>query len=433
MLKRDSLYQDWLQHGIFIAAFVILSLGIERTDFASFIFTYTAAFIAFSYLLKSELSLNKILILGILARAAFLFSTPELSDDVYRFLWDGRLWVQGENPFEHVPQYYLDSDKLEGLKELYPHLNSQQYFAIYPPVNQFIFGLAALLAPTGFFKAQLIIKLILFAGEIMLFQYGVKLLRAFNLKEQKIAWYFLNPLVISEIVGNLHFEGLMATFLLASFYYLKSNRWPVAAAFMALAICTKLLPIIYLPLFLPLLGLKKTIQFIGTSAIICVLLFLPFLELDLMLNMLSSVDLYFQSFQFNSFLYSILVDFTSDAHKKWVAFSLALIPAITVLWLAFKPGNLLQVLKRSVAIHTLYYFFSAVIHPWYLVTLIALNTSVNFRFIAIWSYLIGLTYFTYRTTPYEESSFIIALEYLMVFCLAFVDYLKKKNTLIETA
>jgi alpha-1,6-mannosyltransferase len=417
-----------VQIGLLIIGYSLIALAIPRMEFTSFLAVYSALFVGYFYLVRNDLSIQSIFVIGMIARVIFLFSTPSLSDDIYRFLWDGRLWVQGENPFQHIPQYFNENQgNLIGLDELYPKLNSKQYFAIYPPINQFIFGIAALIAPLGFFKAQFVIKIILIAGEVLLFQYAVKLLKHLNKNRALVALYFLNPLVIIEVTGNLHFEGLMATFLIMAFYYLKTERWAVSAVFMAFGVCTKLIPLLYLPLVLPFLGFIKTTKYISIVGIVSALLFIPFMNLELALNMLNSIDLYFQSFIFNSFVYSILIDISGDESKKWIAFVLALVPVFAVLRLAFKNSNFENLMQRSFWVHSLYYFFSAVVHPWYLVTLLALNIFQELKYILFWSYLIGLTYFTYRTLPYEESSFIIALEYVVVITWVLIDFFRSRK------
>ena len=428
MVKELFQTKSIVQIGLLIIGYSLIALAIPRMEFTSFLAVYSALFVGYFYLVRNDLSIQSIFVIGMIARAIFLFSTPSLSDDIYRFLWDERLWVQGENPFQHIPQYFIENQgNLVGLDELYPKLNSKQYFAIYPPINQFIFGIAALISPLGFFKAQFVIKVILIAGEVLLFQYAVKLLKHLNKNPALVALYFLNPLVIIEVTGNLHFEGLMATFLIMAFYYLKTERWAVSAVFMAFGVCTKLIPLLYLPLVLPFLGFIKTTKYISVVGIVCALLFTPFLNLELALNILNSVDLYFQSFRFNSFIYSILMDVIGDESKKWIAFALALIPALAVLRLAFKKSNFENLIQRSFWVHALYYFFSAVVHPWYLVTLLALDIFQEFKYILVWSYLIGLTYFTYRTLPYEESSFIIALEYVVVITWGIIDFFRSKR------
>ncbi|WMN12945.1 hypothetical protein QYS49_35070 [Marivirga salinae] len=57
-------------------------------------------FLAFQ---KKEFSLNEIITFGILFRLLLLLLTPNLSEDVYRFLWDGKLWWEGIDAYAFLP------------------------------------------------------------------------------------------------------------------------------------------------------------------------------------------------------------------------------------------------------------------------------------------------------------------------------------------
>ena len=75
----------------FILAFVSIGLYAQiayftdRTETDILLGSYTLLFIIFLVLTKSILSFNFLLGFGILFRMIFLFSTPQLSDDFYRF------------------------------------------------------------------------------------------------------------------------------------------------------------------------------------------------------------------------------------------------------------------------------------------------------------------------------------------------------------
>jgi hypothetical protein len=46
---------------------------------------------------------------ALLFRLLLLFAVPALSDDFYRFLWDGRLSLEGINPFLYTPRQLIQS------------------------------------------------------------------------------------------------------------------------------------------------------------------------------------------------------------------------------------------------------------------------------------------------------------------------------------
>ena len=82
---------------------------------------------------------------AVLLRLVFLFSTPVLSDDFFRFVWDGRLLVAGVNPYLYLPSNLLHSPIFLSANlntTLYEGLNSPNYFTVYPPLNQLFFGTA---------------------------------------------------------------------------------------------------------------------------------------------------------------------------------------------------------------------------------------------------------------------------------------------------
>src|SRR5690606_24069474 len=73
------------------------------------------------------------------AALAGAFSPPILSDDLYRYIWEGKVILSGHNPFVEAP----DSAALPSLAEKYPevhrHVNHPEFAAIYPPVAQLLF------------------------------------------------------------------------------------------------------------------------------------------------------------------------------------------------------------------------------------------------------------------------------------------------------
>lgn len=364
--------------------------------------------------------------LGIVLRILLLFSLPNLSDDFYRFLWDGHLTVAGIHPFAHPPAYFMEQPMdIPGITpELFALLNSPNYYTVYPPVCQAIFALAVWVAPQGLWGGVLVIKLFLLAGEIgtlCLLRSANGLLRTKE-RRKAVLLYALNPLLILEIVGNCHFEGLVIFLLLAGGRMLQCQRLPAAAALWGLATATKLLPPLFLPLVWRWLGWRQGWWFNMWFATACGLLFLPWLNVALLMNMLQSIGLYFQKFEFNGSVYYL----AQMAHDWWRGFQyvqavgpgLALGTLTGVLWIARRTATrdtaragrwtLPEAMLWAVF---LYLSCATTVHPWYATVPLALGILTPWRFPIVWSGLIVLSYSHYGGGRSSENFWLIGLEY----------------------
>ncbi|MBL4625516.1 MAG: mannosyltransferase [Flavobacteriales bacterium] len=370
--------------------------------------------------------------LGVLFRLLVLFAFPNLSDDVFRFICDGRLIINGENPFLHLPTWYLESgNAIAGLNdELYEQLNSPNYFTIYPPILQYIFAFSTWIFPHDIYASALVMKSFIFLAECGSLFLLLKLFKQFEIHSKYIAIYALNPLVIIELTGNLHFEALLIFFLLLSVWWLVKNQISLSAIAMALAICSKLLPLLFLPFLIKRLGLKKSGIYFGIIALLTTLLFTPFLSEALFLNLYESVDLYFQKFEFNASIYYIV---------RWVGFQvkgwniiqiagpvMAAITTIVILVIALRERvvthkSLFQ--KMSIAL-LIYFSMATIIHPWYITTIVAFTAFWRWRFSLIWSFLIPLSYYAYSNPEYAENSWLLAIEYMVIPIFAFYEWRK---------
>ncbi|MBI5185345.1 MAG: hypothetical protein HZA01_06415 [Nitrospinae bacterium] len=69
-------------------------------------------------------------------RLTLLFAEPSLSDDIYRYMWDGRVQSHGLNPYSHPPE----AKELELLRDkYYEGVNHKEVRTIYPPFAQVFF------------------------------------------------------------------------------------------------------------------------------------------------------------------------------------------------------------------------------------------------------------------------------------------------------
>ncbi len=439
--RSDSLPAAWLGllAILLIGLTVGLGYGVEQSDFGHLLLYYLPLFVIYSYLLlikPTDRQLTFLIGLGIALRAILLFSFPNLSDDVYRFIWDGRLILQGVSPFAELPGYYMQADnQLAGLTpELYDQLNSPDYYTIYPPLCQAIFAGANWLMPSSLYGSAVVMKLVLLCFEVGSILLITKLLSAFNFDKKNVLIYALNPLLIIEITGNLHFEGAMIFFLLLAIWLLQKGRWQLSAVAFALSVASKLLPLIFLPFLIRRLGWRRSLAYFSIVGILVVLLFLPFLSIQTLPNFGSSLDLYFQKFEFNASFYYLL---------RWLGQLLSgynqiaiigpLLGSIVLAGILWKASQEVRPHWQNLPIamlfaSSLFLFCATTIHPWYVSLPLAICVFTPYRFPVIWSGPAMLTYINYSYEPYQENLWVVAVEYLLVFGVLWQEWRRLSAT-----
>jgi alpha-1,6-mannosyltransferase len=413
--------------GLSLAGYILLGYSTDRMNFPQLIALFGLLFLGYIYLTRANLKegfIKQGILLSVLFRLSLVFMIPNLSDDYFRFIWDGRLLAHSINPFVVMPSTFINSPEaaIAGLNyKLFSSMNSQGYYSIYPPVLQFIFFVSAKCFSSNILGSVILMRVFILSAEIGSIFLLSEILRKMNLPAKNVLFYALNPLVIIELTGNLHFEALMIFFLLLSFFLLLKEQFTLSAIAFSLAICSKLLPLMLLPLLLKKIGFGKSMRFYFICGITTILLFVPFISRESIGNILSSVGLYFHSFEFNASIFYIV---------RWAGFEklgydvigkagtiLSLIAMLAIFSIAiFQKGKDLRSLFPAMLFGLTFYFaFATIVHPWYISTLVALSVFTTFRFPLIWSGLITLTYFTYRSIPYSESLLLVAIEYLFLY------------------
>ncbi|GEO06618.1 hypothetical protein AAE02nite_42820 [Adhaeribacter aerolatus] len=418
-----------------VLAYVGLAYFTPRTHFGQLSGLLMIVFAGYYLLISKPLRVKTILYLAIAFRLIFLFSYPRLSDDYFRFIWDGTLLNHGENPYLHLPAYYLlpeNSNLIPALtQDFYQRLNSPQYYSVYPPVCQAIFGLANYVGGSSFWLNCFILRLFILLAELGSLFCLSRILRLLHLPQRQMRWYALNPLIIIELTGNLHPEAWLIFFLLFSFYLLLRDKKFFSAVLFGLAVGVKLWPLLFLPLVWRRLGFKAFLGYGTVVGLVVVALFFPFLSPELISNILNSINLYFQKFEFNASLYYLfrLVGFRLYGYNDIARIGplLSLITVAGILYLALgkkiKSGHAARQWWELLLISfTLYLVLATVVHPWYITTLVALATCSRWRYPLVWSAVAFLSYATYRTSAYSENLWLTALEYIILFGFILYEY-----------
>jgi alpha-1,6-mannosyltransferase len=407
---------------VFLFALVLPIFTITRGDTILLLGSYVIAYGA--YFFVWEIPNERFLFsLGLVARICLFLTLPILSDDVFRFIWDGHLLKNGIHPFNELPIFYLNQN-LPGLNQaLFDALNSQTHFTVYPPLNQGIFWLAVTISE-NWLIATGVIRMFLLASDIGALYFLRKLLLLKQKPQQWAMLYFLNPLLIIEGVGNLHFEGMVIFFLVVGLYYFEKQNVRTSAIHFGLAVGTKLLPLIFLPYFFFNEIRKKKVTFTLVAGLVTVATLLPLYSSKFIAGMKDSLSLYFQQFEFNASIYYIIreIGFTITGYNEIAiigpALSIASIISIIGISIIGIRKNW-PVEKVLLFVLTAHLLLSLTIHPWYILPLIMLGLLSGYVYPLIWSLVIFITYAGYATAEYELSMWFITLEYLIVF-LAFI-------------
>ena len=424
--------------------YVFSGYFLERTQFLALFSTWIVLFGCYYFILQKELDNSNLLIqVSIIFRLIFLFSLPNLSQDFYRFIWDGRMLLNGFNPYESLPETFINQglSPVFGAIELYKgmgELNGSHY-SNYPPLNQLNFLIGALVGGDRILWTVVVLKIQIILADIGIIVYGRKLLKKLGLHPNQIFWYALNPLIIIELVGNLHFEPVMLLFMVLSLYKLLHKKWILAAVLLACSVSMKLIPLLIVPLFYQWFAnfnAKKIVPFLSFGAIVIIiniLLFLPFLTTSLISNYSDSVGLWFTNFEFNASFYYIFREL-GYLFRGWneIAIIGKILPILMVLFILYlsfikKIKTTNHFLNILLFAFTFYYFFSTTIHPWYLATLILLASFSSYRYPMIWSLGIVLSYLAYASEPYHENLLVIGIEYLILFAFMVFELRSKWN------
>lgn len=207
---------------------------------------------------------------AVLLRLPLLALPPTLSDDVLRYLWDGKVLAAGYNPYALAPGAPELAHLRAEVRRLPPH---PEVATIYPPLAMAAFSIAAQLP-----LPILSWKLLATAADLGACALLIRLARRSGLPEGRAAWYAWNPLVTLEVAGMGHVDALGVAAVLAAVSLLPAaaegvaggatarsaaRRAAAAGAWAAAGVLVKLAPLAAFPLWARRSG--RTAVFLGAG------------------------------------------------------------------------------------------------------------------------------------------------------------------------
>jgi len=422
-----------------------------------FLLAAVAYAVAVLWLDRAPLSMRGIWTFALLFRLTILLRTPPtLSDDVYRYIWDGRLTNAGINPYTQT----VDSPLLDRFDSPQRALVNNAWMASpYLPVAQAFFAAVYRLAPDSPFAFQ--VSAVLF--DLLTGCLVADLLRRLGLPQQRALIYLWHPLVIVEFAHGAHVDALMLCLMVAAVWALTAERRtpntgrrrpimdhlsPVA---LAAATLTKGVPALLLPLTAWRWGWRRTLLYLG----LIVAVLLPCgLTAGWGLTgprdgegLFGALRIYGARWNYNGGLYhwlevevsgyrtpgavppEIVGEVPIRAAKLAVAALLGVI-LIAVAWKAWRRVDDVALLRLSIVPLGAYLLLTTTVHPWYTTLVIPFlaflwprkekATTVG-RFLWPWLYFttaVSLSYLTYLDPAnLRETDWVRLVEYVPCYLL----------------
>lgn len=403
---------------IFLASFLLL--GNLREAIPLFLLFYFLAFLAFLGAARlcqqpgnqvdgNPLLLLIIILFALLFRLTLFCSEPSLSEDIYRYQWDGKLVNEGINPYRFVP----GSSELVSLRDFrYEMINHKEIGTPYGPLVIMVFSVAERITSSVYFMK---VPFILF--DCLTIVLILRMLAFSGVSRCNIIFYAWNPLVVVEVAGSGHNDSLGVFLLLGTLYLIQRGKYLSAAVGFAFAFMAKYFTLLFLPAILK--HFRK-----GEWVVIPLVLFSGYFyfgeHLEPHVLNLMQVG---SAWRFNDSLFSLLLFLTGSLYlSKALVISVILALAVIV-WYSGRP-----VLESAMIMIGGALMLTTTLQPWYLLWIVPfLCFSPN----RAWLLLTALTMLAYHVLIryqaegiWAESLWVKLVIYIPFYLLLWSDWFR---------
>jgi hypothetical protein len=409
-----------------VAVFVVIEFGaltylstFGRPSTSVLFASYAPAFAAYVVLLtlarRGTTPLWVWLVAALALRIPWILTGVSLSDDIWRYIHDGRAQLAGLSPFLYPPS------APEAAAYAGPELgliNNPDLPTIYPPFTQLMFRLGASLGAT-----VLSWKLVLLLFDLGTGAALIPLLRRRKLPLALVAAYLLHPLPIVEFAGNGHVDAIAICTLMLALAFV-DGRGTVSGVAFAASVASKYVALPLAPFFIRNLPSGRRLGFLLAALVAGVLFYLPFLDP----LPLGSLGVFAGTFEFNGPVASVLTAGITREGARWVIGG-----GLVVLlgWLWWRKTPPLQAAFVWIAAVLL---VSPIVHPWYVTWLIPFLAWHRDTWLLVWT---GTVIAAYAVLPewwsvgiWHLPAWALILEYAPVYLLLIATALPRLSTRI---
>ena len=362
-------------------------------------------------------------VLALLVQLSFLNLTPIGSDDVYRYMWDGKVQASGISPYRFAP----NDPALDSLHSpLIPaSVNHPDMKSVYFPLTQWVFYGAYTLSQESLWGYKLILLIAQIAAITGLFV----LLKKLRIPPKYVLLFALCPLPILQFGLDAHVDAVGLPLLIIGLALYLDSRKTLAYVLFALSISIKPVALLLLPvLFLREKEVGEKVKVLLVPSIILAVQFLPYVFGS---DPFEGLLTFTSHWTFNGVVFETLNLYYANNQTSRLICAALLVLALLPLYRSKK--NLTDVLYYSVILLLL---FSPVVHPWYVTWLAVLLPFARRWSGIVYSAAASLTAYTIVQFKFhgtwEQSALVLALEYLPVIILLILE-LRDANDSSQTA
>ncbi|MCP5241844.1 MAG: glycosyltransferase [Burkholderiales bacterium] len=321
------------------ASVTLLSYGIM---FIGFIGTW----LCFPDGLSTSRKFGLILLISLIVRMPTM-GVP-VSDDVYRYLWEGKITAIGESPYRFPADHaYYDSHR----DAYWEHMNHKDKFTVYPPLAELVFAAVGGIAYTPW-----MFKLVFVIVDLCVISVLIVLLKQYGMDVRNAIFYALNPLTLFAIAGEAHFDVLMILAIMLSLLNVEKRAYSWAWLWLSIAIQIKIVAIVLVPYYLWHCNWRY-----GWLLLVPLMLS-SLVFLDTLPNMLQGLWAFGGMNAFNGPVHGV-INYMLHGQVIWATGIVTVLYGLVALWTIRTVKN---PLKAAYLLISALVFFLPVVHYWYI-------------------------------------------------------------------
>ncbi|MBT3310734.1 MAG: glycosyltransferase [Desulfobacterales bacterium] len=234
-----------------------------------------------------------IFFLALIFRIALIPHTP--SDDINRYLWEGRMINEGVNP-------YLFSPDSDGVAEyanddpFHEKINHPNVPAAYPPFILLLFSMSNKIS-----YSSLMIKAVIILFDVGTIWFLIQLLIYFKMNIRWVVLYAFNPLILYGFAGHGHIDAIQVFFLTGSLFFYYKRLWGIMFLFAGLAVQSKYIAVVTIPFLIN----RDNIKYLWVAAAAVIVPYVPLVYFEWS-NPFYGIIEFGSKFAFNGSIHGIL-------------------------------------------------------------------------------------------------------------------------------